>query len=311
MPPTRRLITRAARSAALASAAVIALLLSGCTQTPPDPEAYPLGSSTHTIVVDGQNRDYRVYRPAGAADHAPLVVMLHGGFGSAEQAEKVYGWDAQADVDGFVVAYPDGEGRAWNAGGGCCGSPGNRGVDDVAFIAAMVRQLESSLETDPRRRYATGMSNGAIMAYRLACETDLFAAIGPVAGTLLAECSDPQPTSVLAIHGLADTSVPVDGSAGDGAVEIDGAPVADVVASWRGVDGCAEPVATDAGVVSILAAECPDGRSVELVTIAEAGHQWPGAPSSDLRDELGGDPPSTALDATAELAAFFLGHPRV
>lgn len=290
-------------------AALVAGLVTGCATVPAASGAYPVGTSSHTIEVDGQDRDYRVYRPADTGADVALVVMLHGGFGSAQQAETTYGWDAQADADGFVVAYPDGDGRAWNAGGGCCGSPGSRDIDDVGFIEAMVDEIGGSLAIDPQRRYATGMSNGAMMAYRLACDTELFAAIGPVAGTLMAECPDPAPTSVLAVHGLADTSVPFDGSVGDGAVDIDGPPVPDVIAAWRAVGGCAEPVTAEAGVVTTVAADCADGRRVELVTVADAGHQWPGAPSSILRDSLGGDPPSTALDATTELSAFFLAHP--
>ncbi|SIP65935.1 hypothetical protein BN9982_260007 [Mycobacterium tuberculosis] len=67
-------------------------------------------------------RSYRLYKPVGLPSSAPLVVMLHGGFGSAKQAERSYGWDELADSEKFLVAYPDGYHRAWNAnGGGCCG----------------------------------------------------------------------------------------------------------------------------------------------------------------------------------------------
>src|SRR5688572_25330597 len=83
--------------------------------------AVPVGSSAHTIVVDGHERAWRLYRPANLADPAALVVMLHGGFGTARQAESAYGWNALADREGFAVAYPDGLDRVWNVGGGCCG----------------------------------------------------------------------------------------------------------------------------------------------------------------------------------------------
>jgi len=108
-------------------------------------------------------------------------MMLHGGFGTGEQAEGYYGWDALADAQGFTVVYPDGVDRAWNVGGGCCGVPGRDGVDDVAFLRAVVEQMDGIVPggVDPSRVYATGISNGGLMAYRLACDTDLFAAIGP------------------------------------------------------------------------------------------------------------------------------------
>lgn len=80
------------------------------------------------------DRSYRLYVPAHPAAPAALVVMLHGGYGSAQQAEASYGWDR--------ILYPDGDGRAWNAGGGCCGSSARDGADDVAFIAAAVADVQ-------------------------------------------------------------------------------------------------------------------------------------------------------------------------
>lgn len=127
----------------------------------------------------GQDRTYLVHVPAGLSGAAPLVLMLHGGYGTGAQAERSYGWDALADQDHFVVAYPDGLDRAWNSGGGCCGKAARRDVDDVAFLTAVVADVEARVPVDPARVYAAGMSNGAMMAYRLACDSDVFAAIGP------------------------------------------------------------------------------------------------------------------------------------
>jgi len=138
-------------------------------------QAIPVGSSSHAIDVGGLRRTYIVYRPASLPAAAPLVVMLHGGFGSASQAEKSYGWNAAADSGHFVVAYPDGLDRAWNTGGGCCGTPGRTNVDDIGFITAMVSAIEHQIPVNPNRVYATGISNGGIMAYTLACHTTIFA----------------------------------------------------------------------------------------------------------------------------------------
>lgn len=118
-----------------------------------------------------------LYVPDGLPAQAPLVVMLHGGFGSAAQAERAYGWDRLADTAKFAVAYPDGLGRAWNAGGGCCGRSAADGVDDVGFVAAAVSDIARQVDVDPKRVYATGISNGGMMTYALACRTALFAAI--------------------------------------------------------------------------------------------------------------------------------------
>ncbi|SEK59789.1 extracellular catalytic domain type 1 short-chain-length polyhydroxyalkanoate depolymerase [Streptacidiphilus jiangxiensis] len=303
----------------LAPALTLALLgllslLAGCTHhgpvPGPAPTALPVGSSTGQVVVGGTTRSYRVHRPAALPARAPVVVMLHGGFGSAAQAEQSYGWDQAADAGHFVVVYPDGLDRAWNAGGGCCGTPGRQGTDDVAFVADALAAVERQVPVDTRRVYATGISNGGMMAYRLACDTRLFAAVGVDSGTLLGNCAAPAPVSVLHIHGTADHNIPYLGGPGQGPARIDGPPVPQVVAGWRTTDDCAAPTGTTAGPVTTLLATCPDGRAVELLTIAGAGHQWPGSPDRPvLQRVLGLDTPSRALDATAVFWSFFAAHP--
>ncbi len=196
----------------------VAVLVGGCfgggdASGTPNPEGIPVGQSTQTIDSGGASRTFHLYRPQGLNGPAPLVVMLHGGFGSGEQAEGAYHWDSEADNGHFLVAYPDGLNRAWNAGS-CCGEPQRTNVDDVGFITAMVAAIEQQTPIDPARVYATGMSNGAMMALRLGCQTDTFAAIAPVAGTLLTDCSQARPTSMLQIHGTADDRVPYNGGPG-------------------------------------------------------------------------------------------------
>ncbi len=264
-----------------------------------------------TVDVGGVSRTFRWFLPPGLpSSPVPLVVMLHGGFGSGKQAQQDYGWDQLAAREGFAVVYPDGLDRAWNVGGGCCGRPGRDGVDDVAFIRAAVAAVSAQRPIDGRRVYATGISNGGMLSYRLACDTDLFAAVAPDAATLLGECPHPARTSVLHLHGTADTRVRLDGGPGEGVARIDGPPVADVVAAFRAAGGCAAPVTTVAGPVTTSAATCPDGRSVVLTTIDGAGHQWPGAaPKRVVQRIAGTDPPSTALDATALFWDFFSRTP--
>jgi polyhydroxybutyrate depolymerase len=291
----------------------IAILLVGCAaRAPADPPGgLPVGSSEQQLTVDGASRDFRVFIPETLPDRAPLVVMLHGGFGSSKQAEDSYGWDAAATANGFVVVYPNGLDRAWNVGGGCCGKSGTNNVDDVAFITAVVATLEASVSIDPNRVFATGISNGGMMAYRLACDASVFAAIGPDSTTLLGECPAPDPVSVIHIHGLADSNVPFDGSQGDGKVKIDGAPVPEVIAIFADADDCEPATVTNAGEVTTSVASCLGGRSVELITIASAGHQWPGSVRKPaLENLLGTDTPSTALDATDTIWAFFAAHPK-
>jgi polyhydroxybutyrate depolymerase len=300
----------------MAAALLTITALAGCsaaprhTADPPPGPALPVGSSTHSIEVGGVSRTYIVYRPASLPAAAPLVVMLHGGFGRASQAEKSYGWDAEAHQGHFVVAYPDGLNHAWNTGGGCCGTPGRTNADDTGFITAMVAAIERQVPVDAARVYATGISNGGIMAYTLACRTSVFAAIGPDSATELGSCPGPHPLSVIHIHGTADSRIPYQGGEGGGVAHIDGPSVPSLNARWRDIDHCAAPAVRTAGAVTTSTASCPAGRAVELITIAGAGHQWPGAASRPLIQRLlGTDPSSTALNATQVIWRFFAAHP--
>ena len=272
------------------------------------------GSTSHAITVNGISRTYLTYVPQNlnSSRPVPLVVFLHGGFGSAAQAEKTYRWDPKADANGFVVAYPDGENHAWNAGS-CCGAPARNQVDDVSFITSVVAAVKAQIRIDPRRVYVAGMSNGAMMALTLACQIDVFAAAAPVAGAEMTSCDKPSPISIVHIHGLADTRVPMDGSPGSGKGNVPAhTSVANSVARWRSVNRCQTPTSTTKGVVTTSTSGCADGRAVTLITIAGAGHQYPGSvPKSPVVQRLlGADPPSTAIDATSVIWSFFAAHPK-
>ena len=313
---------RPRREAALAAIVVgLIVLATGCsssaagpvsTITPPPGAAIPIGSSSHTTTVAGIVRTFRVYRPAALSPTkpVPLVVMIHGGGGTAAAAERSYGWDAEADAGHFIVAYPDGVNRGWSVGGGCCQSVGGTTVtDDVAFISQLVTIVSHQAPIDPTRVYATGISEGGMMSYRVACDTTIFAAIGPDSATLLGDCPAPAPVSVIHVHGTADTRIPYDGSPGSGVHHIRGPAVPQLNATWRATDQCAAPSITQSGTVSTSVAGCPGGRGVELITIAGAGHQWPGA-TCNIRCVGGAaDRPSTALNATHTIWQFFATHP--
>jgi polyhydroxybutyrate depolymerase len=271
----------------------VVLVIAGCGgRDAGKPSAFVEGSSVHTISVGGHDRSYRLYKPTGLPASAALVIVLHGGFGTGDYAERNYGWDQLADSQKFVVAYPNGFNRAWNVNGaGCCGRPAKEGIDDVGFITAAVADIEHNIGINASHVYATGMSNGGMMDYALACETTLFAAIGPVSGTQLDPCRSPHPVSVMHIHGTADPLIPYGGGPGHGFVHLDGPPIQGTNAFWRNVDHCGAPATTTSGSVTTSTAGCPDNRSVVLITVDGGGHHWP-----DF--------------ATDKLWQFFAGHPR-
>lgn len=258
------------------SALLLLLAMAGCGQ-PPARTSLPAGHSARTLTVDGLSRTYRLYVPARLAQHAALVLVLHGASGTGLAAERTLGWDGVADTAGAVIAYPDGTDRTWNVGGGCCGTAGAAGVDDVAFITRLVHDLLRDTRIDAHRVYATGGSNGGMLTYALVCQTAIFAAIAPVAANQLGECPHPHPTSIMHVHGSADPIVRFDGTPVTPTPEfpIHGPPVAELMARWRSIDRCAAPTERSAGGLQMTLASCADGREVNLFVIDGGTHAWP------------------------------------
>jgi polyhydroxybutyrate depolymerase len=136
-----------------------------------------------------------LYRPERIDAPAPLVVMMHGGFGNAQQAENSYGWDEQADKSGFIVAYPDGTSRAWNAGT-CCGLPAATHVDDVGFVVDAVESLEAEARRAPSgTATTTTFGKGFASApYTIALS---FAACAPVTWARHASIARRHPSAII------------------------------------------------------------------------------------------------------------------
>ena len=302
-------------NAALVVGLALATSLAGTGSAAPAAAAtvFPPGDSIHELQHDGATRTYRVYVPDGLAKRRiPVVVVLHGGFGTGAGAARQGGWDAAADAHHFVEITPDGMSRSWNAGG-CCGPAMRNQVDDVGFVLAVLDDVAASLPLDPRRTFATGISNGGMMAYRLGCDASRrFAAIAPVSATVIAQpCTPNAPVSLLHVHGLADGNVPFDGGLPTKSFQVNPPsypPVRTGIDTFVHADGCrAHPRVRSEGVVTTERWQgCNEGSGVELITIADGGHSWPGG----TRMAAILDPPSTALDATATIWSFFAAHAR-
>ena len=265
------------------------------------------GTAVETIKVDGLTRQYLLHVPPRywSGGKAPLVLVLHGATQSPASAEQMSGMSDLADRNIFVVAYPRGTGNLpmWNAGN-CCGSALENKVDDVAFIHALIGKIESKYSIDSRRIYVTGISNGAMMSYRVACElSGEVAAVAPVEGAQNLDCQPANPVSVIVFHGTADNLVPYNGGTTPfqiGPKRAD-TSVAHTVKFWVHEDGCSTaPERQDsAGLRTSIYSGCKDGTGVALYTIEGGHHMWPGRPLS------GNNVPATDLMWT-----FFSEHPK-
>lgn len=285
------------------------------------------GAATATDLVrqsirhEGDARSYILRIAPGLIERGqklPLVLVLHGGGGNAEITERMTGFTTKAAKEGFIVVYPEGSSRlkdkllTWNAGH-CCGYALNNQVDDVGFISALIDKLIKDYPVDPKRVYATGISNGGMMSHRLGIElSHKIAAIAPVVAAVFGDEKTPaQPVSALMINGMLDKSVPYQGGPPGGRFPKawDGTPVKPASAQgefWTKANGCTAPTTEERGSVLSQRYRCAKGKAVELILLKDTGHTWPGG----QRGFRGADDPGTTLNATEVIWAFFKGHRR-
>lgn len=127
----------------------IAVSSSGCGKTSP----YAAGSTTAGWIMSGsRNRTFLVFVPASYSQNTPLpvVIGMHGGGGSATQAQNSFGFNTIASASGIIMLYPDGHGNTWNAGT-CCGTAVSQNIDDVLFISNLLDSIEASLCVETAR----------------------------------------------------------------------------------------------------------------------------------------------------------------
>ncbi|HEV2673077.1 MAG TPA: PHB depolymerase family esterase [Aliidongia sp.] len=253
------------------------------------------------LMVNGLERHYLLHLPAGwqaSAGALPLVIVLHGAAGDARSTADMTGFSPLADRGRFIAVYPEGTSigvdpprQTWNAGF-CCGAAVRNHVDDLAFLGALIDRLAAEYPVDRRRIYLTGLSNGAMLAYRFAAQfPEKIAAIAPVAGTIggTAGADQPpisiarpdRPVPVLIIHGMLDGYVlyrggvsPNIGIPGRFNVSVD-----DAVRFWAAADGCGarstRDVTSDGRVIFQAYGDCRDRAEVRLVALALGPHEWP------------------------------------
>jgi polyhydroxybutyrate depolymerase len=211
-----------------------------CPATPRVP-----GVHQETIAFGGHDRVYEVQVPI-AYDNSgpvPLVFDMHGYTSNKDQQELVSGFSSLAEDEGFLVVRPQGFQNSWNGGDFCCGAAQNEGLDDVGLMKAIVTEVSETLCVDPKRVYATGISNGGALSHRIACEAaDIFAAVAPVAYPLdfdpFSTCQPSRPIAVMHSHGTNDLIVPYNGSGAMPATP-------ESFAYWGQVNGCTgNPVET-------------------------------------------------------------------
>jgi polyhydroxybutyrate depolymerase len=300
------------------------LIAAAWSVAPVPPAAADRATQTHTVEIGGLTRSYRLHAPAALpAGPAPLVLVFHGGGGNGPGTERLTRFSELADREGLLVAYPEGVGRNWYDGREfSSGSRAHRErIDDVGFVAAMLDAIARAHRVDPRRIYATGISNGGVFSHYLAAHLSArIAAIAPVVGGI----ADPpdawlrpeRPVSVLILQGTTDPLVPYRG----GAVAFGRGRIIDTEEAarrWARLNGAApEPRSSplpargrdQCGGLRLTYSGGRDGSEVVLVRLDGGGHTWPGG-AQYLPEGLIGRV-CRDFSATAVIWEFFRTHPK-
>jgi polyhydroxybutyrate depolymerase len=273
---------------------------------------------SESMLAGGLTRTYYVHLPLSydGQQAVPLVLAFHGSGATGESFAQQSRLNEISDEGGFITVYPDGYEEQWADGRGTT-PPEQAGVDDVAFVSALIDKLTSDLNIDQNRIYVAGFSNGGIFAQRLACElankiTAMVSVSGTMAANISEQCQPARPIPTLLFMGTNDPSVPFAGGEVDGNQGID-LSAAETIQQWILHNGCsstpwtiqAPPAINDGNeVFRTQYSSCKDNADVVLYTIEGGVHTWPGGSESAQTARM-----NNHLDASQIAWDFFQQHP--
>lgn len=264
---------------------------------------------------EGYERTYLVHLPENYDNSIqyPVVIAMHGGFGSADNLQNQSTLSEKADDANFIVVYPEGvKGgilniRTWNAGW-CCGNATNEDIDDVGFIDRLLDTLIHDFAVDTNMIYATGISNGGMMSYRLACElSNRIAAIAPVAASMVTyECNPDRPVPIIHFQSYLDTNVPYLGGMGTGTSSHYNPPLDSIFDVWSSYDVCIsenDTLSHTNEFTYVQWSDCSCNTTIDYYISQDGGHSWPGGTKTIIGDDV-----SEFINANDLMWDFFQKH---
>ena len=307
-----------------AFAVVAVLIATACGGSPtatgsPSSTATAAGTDVNgTLQSGGFARTYILHLPPDSSrlKPTPIVIAFHGAPMTAGQLSNITHLSAVADRHGFAVLFPQGYQQSWSLPGSTLPAA-KAGIDDVAFVRALIDSVSQLHGLDPTRVVATGISNGGILTELLGCSlSDRLVGIAPVAGLMrrntAASCAPARRISVFEIHGVDDPIAAYGGVPGlaDGFLSF-----TETLGFWAGVDGCsktpssAQLAATTRDkttVTTLTYSGCSSGTEVTGYAVEGGGHAWPGGQSIGSTEEFGVT--SQQFDASELIWSFLERH---
>lgn len=270
-----------------------------------------------TVTIFGRDRFYKVHLPINYnyQKEYPVVFVFHGGLGNPDNIEQTTSFSSKADKEDFIVVYPYGTGAfpkkllTWNTWD-CCGYADKNDINDVEFINLVLKKVKEKYRVNDRMIYATGLSNGGMMCYLIACElSDKFAAVAPVAATMfnVEQCSAGSEISMIIFNSIDDKHIPYEGGIGEGSiVRAEKMPVEKVVDFWKEKFNCGFFNKSDSPNFHRINYGNGNGTEIIFYKMLKGGHSWPGGE----RGRPGADKPVKEVSATDLIWEFFKTHPK-
>ena len=298
------------------------LMLSSCKSAVEEGVAPIQMDYSGSIEVGGLTRTYKIHLPTGydGKKSFPLVLAFHLGYMQGRDMERLTHLSETADKEGVIVVYPDGYKRCW-AGPGLVNPAQIEGVDDVAFVSALLDKMIDKLRVDQKRVYAVGICNGGFLVQMLGCRLyDRLAAVAVAATAINIEfiewCQVKGRLPIMFFHGTEDTYILWEGGRGQsGRVTL--MPVRTAVEKWAEINGCSStpsisymPDKADDGtrVRREVYPGCQDGTEVVLYLVEGGGHTWPGGWQYIEEKTIGRT--CRDIDASQLIWDFFEKHPK-
>jgi polyhydroxybutyrate depolymerase len=234
------------------------------------------GIRRYFLNVNGDNRTFLVQLPKdyNPSESYPVIFFFHSIRGRDTGWIKNRGVNLYIDKYNYIAVYGQGmNGGIWNIGA----YYPFKNVNEPDYVKAIYNWLKANTNINVRRVYAVGTSNGALLVHYLAVQTNIFAAIVPISGSLYTDemKAGTEPTAVLQVHGMQDKTIPYNG--GYTQYQYTFLSAENSVKTWAAVNGCnTQPTVTNllgGSVIEHNYTNCKSGKPAILFSIPNSTHK--------------------------------------